>query len=61
MLEFYDTILNLVSTIELEYITIAKAAKKALWLTRLFKELGVKQDEVQLHCSSYSVIFFIKN
>lgn len=27
----------------------------------MFKELGVKQDGVQLHCNNYSVIFLVKN
>jgi hypothetical protein len=28
--------------------------KKALWLAGLVKELGIQQDEVQLHCNSYT-------
>ncbi|KAL0368120.1 UNVERIFIED_CONTAM: Retrovirus-related Pol polyprotein from transposon TNT 1-94 [Sesamum calycinum] len=40
------------STIEAEYIAVAEAAKEALWLSGLSKELGVEQGGVQLHCDS---------
>ena len=40
---------------------MTKAAKKALWLTGLIKELGIQQGGVQLHCDSQSVIYLAKN
>ena len=40
---------------------MAKATKKALWLTSLVKELGIQQSEAQLHCDSQSVIYLAKN
>ena len=41
------------STTKLEYMVVAEASKEAiLWLARLVKELGIQQDEVQLHYDS---------
>ena len=40
------------STTESEYMTVAKAAKEASWLTGLVKELGIQQGGVQFHCDS---------
>jgi hypothetical protein len=40
---------------------VTKAAKKALWLTGLIKELGIQQGGVQLHYDSQSVIYLAKN
>ncbi|KAL0413653.1 UNVERIFIED_CONTAM: hypothetical protein Sradi_1567000 [Sesamum radiatum] len=42
---------------EEEYMTVAKAAKEALWFNGLAKELGVEQGGVQLQYDSQSVIF----
>lgn len=42
-------------------MAVAKATKKALWLTSLVKELGIQQSEAQLHCDSQSVIYLAKN
>jgi hypothetical protein len=39
-------------TIEAEYMAVAEAAKEALWLTGLVKELGIQQGGVSLHCDS---------
>ncbi|XP_059434543.1 secreted RxLR effector protein 161-like [Corylus avellana] len=39
-------------TTEAEYMAMAKAAKEALWLTGLAKELGIQQGGVSLHCDS---------
>lgn len=36
----------ILSTTETEYMTVAEAAKEALWLAGLVKELGVEQCEV---------------
>jgi hypothetical protein len=49
------------STTEAEYMVAAEAAKEALWLTGLFKELGIQQDGVSLHCDSQSAIHLAKN
>ena len=43
------------STIEVEYMAVAEAAKKALWLTGLVKELCIEQGGVQLHYDSQSI------
>ena len=40
---------------------VAEAAKEALWLAGLVKELGMQQGGVQLHCDNQSVIFLAKN
>ena len=45
------------STTESEYMAVAEPAKEALWLSKLFKELGIQQDGVQLHWDSRSSIF----
>ena len=49
------------STTEAEYMAVAEAAKEALWLIGLVKELGVEQGRVQLHCDSQSAIYLAKN
>ena len=49
------------STTEAEYMAVAEAAKEALWLTGLVKELGIEQGGVQLHCDSQSAIYLAKN
>ncbi|KAL0327776.1 UNVERIFIED_CONTAM: Retrovirus-related Pol polyprotein from transposon TNT 1-94 [Sesamum angustifolium] len=42
----------MIEGLQLEYVAVAEAAKEALWLSRLSKELGVEQGGVQLHCDS---------
>ncbi|KAL4384756.1 hypothetical protein GQ457_15G014670 [Hibiscus cannabinus] len=49
------------STTEAEYMAVAEAAKEALWLIGLVKELGLEQGGVQLHCDSQSAIHLAKN
>uniref|UniRef100_A0A2N9HJ44 Integrase catalytic domain-containing protein n=1 Tax=Fagus sylvatica TaxID=28930 RepID=A0A2N9HJ44_FAGSY len=49
------------STTEAEYMAVAEAAKEALWLKGLVKELGLNQDGVQMHCDSQSAIYLAKN
>ncbi|KAL0404387.1 UNVERIFIED_CONTAM: Retrovirus-related Pol polyprotein from transposon TNT 1-94 [Sesamum radiatum] len=44
-----------------EYMAVAEAAKEALWINGLAKELGVEQGGVQLHCDGQSVIYLAKN
>jgi hypothetical protein len=45
------------STTGVEYIAAAEAAKEALWLTGLVKELGIQQGGVSLYCDSQSAIY----
>ena len=40
------------STTKDEYMALAEAAKEALWLKGLVKELGLNQGGVQLYCDS---------
>lgn len=47
-MKVYGSILIALSTTESEYIVVAKAVKKVLWLTGLVKELGV--EWVELSC-----------
>ena len=42
-------------------MAVTRAAKEALWLAGLVKELGIQQGGVQLHCDNQSVIFLAKN
>uniref|UniRef100_A0A2N9H753 Reverse transcriptase Ty1/copia-type domain-containing protein n=1 Tax=Fagus sylvatica TaxID=28930 RepID=A0A2N9H753_FAGSY len=49
------------STTEAEYMAVAEAAKEALWLKGLVKELGLNQSGVQMHCDSQSAIYLAKN
>ena len=49
------------STIKSEYMVVVEAAKEALWLTELVKEMGIQQSEVQLHYDNHSAIFLEKN
>ena len=42
-------------------MTVAEAAKEALWLTGLVRELGVQQGGVRLHCDSQSAIYLAHN
>jgi hypothetical protein len=49
------------STTEAEYMAVAEAAKEALWLKGLVKELGLNQGGVQMHCDSQSAIYLAKN
>jgi hypothetical protein len=40
------------STTEVEYMAVAEAAKEALWLIGLVKELGIQQVGVPLYYDS---------
>jgi hypothetical protein len=48
-------------TTKAEYMATAEAAKEALWLTGLVRELGIQQVGVPLYCDSQSAIYFAKN
>lgn len=49
------------STIEAEYIALAKAGKDAIWLSDLVNQMKVTQDYVKLKCDSQSSIHLAKN
>jgi hypothetical protein len=49
------------SKTEAEYMAAVEAAKEALWLTELVKELGIQQVGVSLYCDSQSAIYLAKN
>jgi hypothetical protein len=49
------------STTEAEYVAVAEAAKEALWLTGLVKELGIQQVGVPLYCDNQNAIYLAKN
>ena len=40
------------STTEAEYMAITKAAKEAIWLQGLLRELGIGQDGITIFCDS---------
>ena len=49
------------STTEAEYMTITEAAKKAICLQGLLRELGIGQEEITIFCDSQSAIQLAKN
>ena len=49
------------STTEAEYIAATEAVKEALWLRGLIGDLGMVQDNVDVHCDSQSAIHLAKN
>ena len=49
------------STTKAEYMAAAEAAKEALWLTGLVRELGIQQVGIPLYCDSQSAIYLAKN
>jgi hypothetical protein len=48
------------SMTEVEYMLATEAAKEALWLTGLVKELCIRQGRVSLHCDSQECNLFGK-
>lgn len=50
------------STTEAEYIAVCAAANQAIWLQRLFGEIGLdSQDGVPIYCDNKSAIAIGKN
>ena len=49
------------STTEAEYIAITEACKEMLWMKRLFKELGIRQNKFVVYSDSQSAIHVSKN
>ncbi|KAK8506757.1 hypothetical protein V6N12_002201 [Hibiscus sabdariffa] len=58
---YLDSDYAALSTTKAEYMVVIEAAKEALWLIGLVKELGLQQGGVQLHCYSQSAIHLAKN
>ena len=49
------------STTKAEYMAAAKANKEIIWMKEFIGELGIQEDEFQLHCDNQSVIHLAKN
>ena len=49
------------STTEAKYMATVEVAKEALWLTGLVKELGLKQEGLELNCDNQSSIHLANN
>ncbi|KAK8936149.1 hypothetical protein KSP39_PZI013475 [Platanthera zijinensis] len=49
------------STTEAEYIAAVEAAKEAIWLKGLTKELRITQEAVKVHCDSQSAVCLAKD
>ena len=49
------------STTEAEYVAAAMAAKEAIWLQRLVRELGAGGEPVVMHCDSQGAIALMRN
>ena len=49
------------STIEVEYTTVAEAFKEAIWLKGMINELGYEQSSITILCDSQSAINLSKN
>ena len=49
------------STTEAEYMAITEAAKEAIWLHGLLRELGIGQEEITIFFDSESAIQLAKN
>lgn len=49
------------STTEAEFIAVTEAMKEAIWLKGFTSELGLKQDQIVVHCDSQSAIHLSKH
>ena len=49
------------STLEAEYIAVEKDGKEMLWLKCFLQELGIMQEDYEIHCHSQSALDLIKN
>ena len=47
--------------IEIKYMAVVEASKKALWLRGLVKTFEIMQDSVRIHCDSQSIIHLTKD
>ena len=46
---------------EAEYMAATEAGKEIIWMKEFIGELGIRQDEFQLHCDNQSAIHLAKN
>jgi len=49
------------SATEAEYVAAAMAAKEAIWLQRLERELGAGGEPVVMHCDSQGSVTLMRN
>ncbi|KAH9783217.1 hypothetical protein KPL71_009226 [Citrus sinensis] len=49
------------STIEAEYMAATQVCKEAIWIQRLLKELGHKQEKISVFCDSQSALHIARN
>ena len=49
------------STTEAEYVSASKATSQAIWLRRIFKDIGEKKEKIFLHCDIKSAIAIARN
>ena len=46
---------------EAEYMAATEAGKEIIWMKEFIGELGIRQDEFQLHYDNQSAIHLVKN
>mgnify|MGYP000630292865 CR=1 FL=1 len=49
------------STTEAEYMAVVEANKEIMWMKEFIGELGIPQEEFQIHCDNQSAIHLAKN
>ncbi|KAH9699504.1 hypothetical protein KPL71_024380 [Citrus sinensis] len=49
------------STTEVEYMAATQVCKEAIWIQRLLKELGHKQEKISVFCDSQSTLHIARN
>ena len=49
------------STTEAGYMVVVEAGKEVIWMKNFIRELGIQQEEFQIHCDSESAIHLAKN
>ena len=49
------------STTEAEYMAATQVCKEAIWIQRLLKELGHKQEKIFVFCDSQSALHIVRN
>ena len=49
------------STTEAEYMAAVEASRKIIWMKEFIGELGIQQEEFQLHSDNQSAIHLAKN
>ena len=62
MLYYLDQAFVSQSTAEVEYVSASKATSQAIWLRRIFEDIGEKQKRrIVLYCDNKSTIAVAKN